>query len=131
MVKGNRPVCVGVPEMTPVLVFSDRPVGSEPLESANVGDAQPSVGTVCEYGWLNFPDAMVVDVMRQTGAIVRLSAWLLDGGNPETVIVNENVPYTVGVPAMVPVKVFSEIPVGNAPLVIAQVRGVVPLAAKV
>jgi hypothetical protein len=31
MVKLKVPGAVGVPEMTPVLLFSDRPAGSEPL----------------------------------------------------------------------------------------------------
>ena len=45
--------------------------------------------------------------------------------------VNENVPAAVGVPLIVPVDALSDKPVGNDPLDMLHVMGVVPLAVKV
>ena len=47
------------------------------------------------------------------------------------VTVNENVPAAVGVPLITPVDALSAKPVGNVPLDMLHVMGVVPLAVKV
>ena len=48
IVKLNRPGTVGVPEITPVLLLRDRPVGSAPAVTEYVGEMHPAVGKVWE-----------------------------------------------------------------------------------
>src|SRR5258706_1720874 len=74
MVIGNDPVCVGVPERTPVAGLSVRPAGSVPLLSENVTGA---MALPAGEGWLKatvdvagFGGRMVAVIARQT--IVRL-----------------------------------------------------------
>ena len=49
----------------------------------------------------------------------------------DAVTANVNVPAAVGVPLIVPVDALSDKPVGNVPLDMLHVMGVVPLAVKV
>ena len=49
MVKLAVPPAVGVPVIAPVVLFSERPSGSEPAETVYVyGDVPPLAETVCE-----------------------------------------------------------------------------------
>ena len=60
MVMGKLPVCVGVPERTPVLVLSVTPVGSVPVTDQVMVPMPLVCVNVCEYAVPAVPPAMVV-----------------------------------------------------------------------
>ena len=72
------PTALGVPLITPVDAFRDKPLGSVPETMANdVGDAPPDALRESEYGELNVPDKPELGVViDKAGDTVKfLDSW--------------------------------------------------------
>lgn len=67
-VKLNDPLTVGVPLMTPVVLFNVSPVGSAPAVTVSVGDGVPVAVIILEYGVLRFTAGRDVVVIVGGGA---------------------------------------------------------------
>jgi len=68
-VKLDSPAFVGVPEITPVLPFRDRPTGNAPAEILHeYGIAPPFAGTVAAYASLTVPPGTCTFVIESGAA---------------------------------------------------------------
>lgn len=69
-VKVNDPLVVGVPDITPVVVSSWRPAGSEPVVTVNVGAGVPVAVIACVYGVPTVADGGAAEVITGLVEIV-------------------------------------------------------------
>lgn len=124
VVPTNGPV--GFPVMAPVEPFSERPAGRLPTLMDQVyGVIPPVAARVWLYDVPITPAARLV-VVTETGgftAMLRFAVAVFAVGVSEsvTVTVKFDVPAVVGVPLIAPVLELSISPVGNDPVVTAQV----------
>jgi hypothetical protein len=123
------PAAVGVPEITPVSVFSVNPSGSVPLSRLHVIGVSPDAMIVWLYAASTVPpgNAAVV-IVGDTGAglIVMLNCCVSFPAPFVALTVNVEIPAAVGVPEITPVSAFSVSPSGSAPLSILHVMGASP-----
>jgi hypothetical protein len=121
------PSAVGVPLITPVLVFNVSPPGSVPEFNDQVYEGVPPVAVSANmYGWPTIPlGSAVVVIMSEAGEMVSSKfAVAVCGGVPESVSLNVSdrlVTVTVGVPLTTPVEGFNVKPAGSVPLTNCQV----------
>src|SRR5262245_40371055 len=118
IVIGKLPVCVGVPDSTPVDVLSVMPVGNVPVTDQVTVPMAPVCVNVCEYGVPAVPAGMV--------AGFTVIVWQLITRGPLRLAtlpfpslfrsVIGKLPVCVGVPDSTPVDVLSVMPVGNVPV---------------
>ena len=117
--KGVVAGAVGVPLITPVLVFRLSPAGSVPNVSAHVYGAVPPVATMgCEYAVCIAPPGNVLVVMISGGVIVIFRALLVVNCGLElslTVTLKLGASAVVGVPIISPVSESRLSPAGSAP----------------
>ena len=117
------PAMVGVPLMTPVAAFRERPVGKVPDDTIHdVGEFVAA--SVCEYGVFVFPLIRLVVVITGTVLILIVSCCELLPAMLVAVTVKVYFPAMVGVPLITPLTVFSKIPAGKLPEVIPHDVGV-------
>jgi hypothetical protein len=116
------PLSCGVPVIAPVVVFSASPAGSPVAAQLVTGRFTASVSeNVLLNAVPTFPEAVCPAVMSGASTIVKeILVAALVPLSPVAVKVAVNEPLAVGVPVIAPVVVFSESPVGSAPLVRAQ-----------
>jgi hypothetical protein len=135
-VKLNVPVVVGVPEITPVLVESERPPGKLPELRFHVyGEVPPVAVSVAEYGTFTVPpDKLVVEIFS-AGLMMMLNAAVAVCGELSVSVtrtVKLYVPTLVGAPEITPVPAVNDKPGGKLPELMLQVYGVTPpVAARV
>jgi hypothetical protein len=115
---------VGVPLMTPVDAFSERPAGIVPLVRAHVyGVVPPVAASVVLYGEPTVPFGKELVVILTVEVIVRASVTVLDTiGDSESLTLKLNeaaFAAAVGVPLITPLDALRESPAGSVPLVIA------------
>jgi len=132
--KLNVAAVVGVPLITPLVVFKLRPPGRLPLAIAHVIGAVPVAARVWLYAVPTVPagkEAVVIvgangaELMTMLSALVAFPALLV------ALIVKLDVAAVVGVPLITPVAGVKLRPVGRLPTDIAHVIGAVPVAARV
>jgi hypothetical protein len=132
-VKLELPAVVGVPDITPVLEFSDNPAGNVPLLMLHVyGVTPPVAASVVVYATLTIPFGSVVVVIISVDGIliVILSAAVaVFAPDPFTPIKKLLVPAVVGVPEITPVLAAKLNPAGSVPCTTLHVYGLVPLVA--
>jgi len=130
-VKVKLPAAVGVPESTPVLVFSDSPLGRPPV-CVHVGAGLPVAVKVKLYALPTVPLGGLPEVIAgAVGAEMVIVTLLL--ALPSlfvAVTVKVKLPAAVGVPESTPVLVLKVKPLGKFP-VCDQVGAGVPVAANV
>jgi hypothetical protein len=133
-VKLNVPVAVGVPEITPVPLFKERPAGNAPTVTDQLnGVVPPLAASVWLYAAVSVAPGRLVVVT--TGAALTTIDNACSSNTPfasVTRTVKFEVPATVGVPLITPVPLFRLRPAGSDPTVILHVNGAAPpVAAKV
>src|SRR5262245_46604617 len=67
---GKLPVCVGVPESTPVAVLKLRPVGSVPVSDHVMVPTPPDCVKVCEYAVPTVPAGIVAGSTVMVGQLI-------------------------------------------------------------
>ena len=129
-VKLDVPALVGVPEMTPVVPFSDSPPGNVPLTIVQlIGAFPPDEERVCVYAEFTTPFGaeLVVTSKLAAMAMLRLCVSVSAVGLVLSVARTEkfDVPAEVGVPDITPAP-LSESPAGRLPLSSVQDTGTFP-----
>ena len=131
-VKVAAPAVVGVPPITPTVVFIDIPLGSAPLVIAQVIGPLPDTARVCTYGVPAWAAGSGEAVRIEGGPFtVRPSTLELLPKALVALTVKPAAPAAVGVPLMVAVDAWKVRPAGKAPPVTAHLTGVLPEAARV
>jgi hypothetical protein len=131
IVNPNVPVAVAVPEILPVWLLRDRPVGSPPEITPHVRGATPPVTPrVRSYSWLKFPFGReVVVILGGAGLLIVIESCFVavSCGLPEsrTLKVGEDVPVACGVPLITPEELRFR-PAGKDPLLISHVFAPLP-----
>src|SRR5437868_4643942 len=77
-------IVVGVPEMTPVAVFSESPSGSGEADQVPAGS--PWARNVVEYGRVRFPLGSVLVVMTGLGASLTVIVMVLVGATSPVLV---------------------------------------------
>jgi hypothetical protein len=76
IVTGKVPNSVGVPDISPVVLFRDTPAGRTPAVSANViGDLPPSVETLTESALPSTAGEFVIKVEIESAAVIGPTAF--------------------------------------------------------
>jgi hypothetical protein len=128
-VNDTVPKVVGVPLICPVVLFSVRPAGKEPVLIAQLyGVVPPLACSVVEYAVPVVPPGS--DIVMTIGggsatAMLKVLAPVLFPAS-FTCTVNDTVPAAVGVPEITPVDATRFNPAGNVPALTLQLYGVVP-----
>ena len=132
-VKVNRPVAVGLPEMTPVLALSVKPPEAArcraPAPTCKVCARQTHRVAANSPCSASRPEDLPHVVTTSGGGsitIVKVLDVTLSGCESVSLTVNVNVPKSVGVPEITPDAAFNVRPSGRLPLAFAQEYGVTP-----
>jgi hypothetical protein len=124
------PLTSGVPVTAP-LAASERPAGRAPDDTEKTGLGDPDAVNVNEYGTPAVPDGGAADVNAGTSAIPTVRFPVdAEPAAFDAVTTNAKFPVSLGVPDSTPAAVRSR-PVGNTPLVTANVGPGEPDAANV
>ena len=134
-VKANEPAVVGVPLTIPLVAFSVRPGGNVPVAMDQVMGVVPVAVNVRLYAvpTVPFGGAVLVIVGATVAvAMTMVTLWVALGSVPlAACTVNVNEPAVVGVPLRMPLVPLRARLVGNVPVAMLHVIGVVPVAVKV
>ena len=122
---------VGVPVIAPVVPFKFKPVGRLPLAIAHVIGVVPVALSVWLYALFTVPSGSETVVIVGGAAMTMLRELVPFPAEFVALTEKVNVPIVVGVPEITPVVSFKIRPAGSVRLEIDQVRGVVPVAARV
>jgi hypothetical protein len=127
MLKLAAPVLDGVPEITPVLEFTVKPLGKVPVDTDQVSGAVPPVATTgCEYTVPTVPPCREVVVIDGAAETVMDSACVAKAPRPSVTLMVKPGAVAVGVPEIRPLLELILSPAGSEPADTDQVSDPVP-----
>jgi hypothetical protein len=133
-VKEYAPAVVGVPEITPLVEFRERPAGRVPVEIPQVIGVDPVRARVNEneIPVVRVPSEVVV-IFGAVPPVAIVPEYVCESEPTPFVAVTakEYAPDPVGVPEITPVLEFRVKPAGIVPAEIVQVMGPVPITLRV